>query len=88
MVLAARMTSGPPTTAQGLEAILACVRGGVSLSGGVGSMSGVVLGVLVMGTVQNAMNLLNIPPFYQYVASGAILLAAVLLDRQRQREVS
>jgi len=87
VILAARMTSGQPTTAQGLElqVISACVLGGVSLSGGVGSVSGVVVGVLIMGTVQNAMNLLNIPPFYQYVASGAILLAAVLLDRLRQR---
>jgi len=90
VVLAARMTSGQPTTAQGLElqVISACVLGGVSLSGGVGRMGGVVVGVLIMGTVQNAMNLLNIPPFYQYVASGAILLAAVLLDRSRHREAS
>ena len=70
------------------EDLLACVLGGVSLSGGVGTMSGVVVGVLIMGIVQNAMNLLHIPPFYQYVASGAILLAAVLLDRIRQREAS
>ena len=37
-----------------------------------------------MGTVQNAMNLLNIPPFYQYIASGGILLAAVLFDKVKQ----
>jgi L-arabinose transport system permease protein len=90
VILAARMTSGQPTTGQGLElqVISACVLGGVSLSGGVGTMSGVVVGVVIMGIVQNAMNLLHIPPFYQYVASGAILLAAVLLDRIRQREAS
>ncbi len=87
VILAARMTSGQPTTAQGLElqVISACVLGGVSLTGGVGTMAGVIVGVLIMGTVQNAMNLLNIPPFYQYIASGAILLAAVLLDRLKQR---
>ena len=45
----------------------------------------VVAGVLIMGLVQNAMNLLNIPPFYQYVARGCILLTAVMLDRLKQR---
>jgi L-arabinose transport system permease protein len=46
----------------------------------------VVAGVLILGTVQNAMNLLNIPPFYQYVARGCILLAAVMLDRMKHRK--
>jgi L-arabinose transport system permease protein len=87
VILASRMTSGQPNTAQGLElqVISACVLGGVSLTGGVGSMTGVIVGVFIMGTVQNTMNLLNIAPFYQYVASGSILLAAVLFDRFRQR---
>jgi L-arabinose transport system permease protein len=87
VTLASRMTSGQPNTAQGLElqVISACVLGGVSLTGGLGTMTGVIVGVLIMGTVQNAMNLKNVPPFYQYVASGAILLAAVLLDRLKQR---
>jgi len=87
VILASRMTSGQPTTAQGLElqVISACVLGGVSLTGGVAAISGVVVGVLIMGTVQNAMNLLNMPPFYQYVASGVILLTAVLCDRFRHR---
>jgi len=87
LVLAARMTSGQPNTSQGfeLEVISACVLGGVSLSGGVARLGAVVAGVLIMGIVQNAMNLLNIPPFYQYVARGCILLAAVMLDRFKQR---
>jgi L-arabinose transport system permease protein len=90
VILASRMTSGQPNTGQGLElqVISACVLGGVSLTGGVGTMLGVVVGVLIMGTVNNAMNLLNIPPFYQYVASGGILLAAVLLDRLKHRRCS
>jgi L-arabinose transport system permease protein len=87
LVLAARMTSGQPNTSQGLEleVISACVLGGVSLSGGVARIGFVVAGVLIMGLVQNAMNLLNIPPFYQYVARGCILLGAVMLDRFKQR---
>ncbi len=87
LVLAARMTSGQPNTSQGLEleVISACVLGGVSLSGGIARIGAVVAGVLIMGIVQNAMNLLNIPPFYQYVARGLILLGAVMLDRLKQR---
>lgn len=87
LVLAARMTSGQPNTSQGLEleVISACVLGGVSLSGGVARIGAVIAGVLIMGLVQNAMNLLNIPPFYQYVARGCILLGAVMLDRLKHR---
>jgi L-arabinose transport system permease protein len=87
VILASRMTSGQPAAGQGLElqVISACVLGGVSLTGGVGSIGGVIVGVLIMGTVQNAMNLLNIQPFYQYVASGLILLAAVILDRIKRK---
>lgn len=88
LVLAARMTSGQPNTSQGLEleVISACVLGGVSLSGGVARISAVIAGVLIMGLVQNAMNLLNIPPFYQYVARGLILLGAVMLDRLKHKQ--
>ncbi len=87
LVLSARMTSGQPNTSLGLEleVISACVLGGVSLSGGVARIGAVVAGVLIMGLVQNAMNLLNIPPFYQYVARGLILLGAVMLDRFKSR---
>ncbi len=87
VVLASRMTSGQPTTSQGfaLEVIAACVLGGVSLTGGVGNMTGTIVGVLIMGTVQNAMDLQNVPPFYQYVARGLILLAAVLFDELKRR---
>ncbi len=86
LVLAARMTSGQPTSSQGLEleVISACVLGGVSLSGGVGSMASVLAGVLIMGTVQNAMSLLNVDSFWQYVARGSILLLAVCIDRARR----
>jgi L-arabinose transport system permease protein len=69
-----------------LDVISACVLGGVSLTGGIGTMSGVVVGVLIMGTVQNAMNLMNIPTFYQYLAKGGILLLAVMFDQIKQRK--
>lgn len=90
IVLASRMTSGQPNTSVGLslDVIAACVLGGVSLTGGVGTMMGTIVGVLIMGTVQNAMNLMNIPTFYQYVARGVILLLAVLFDQFRQRRTA
>ena len=88
IVLASRLTSGQPATSVGfeLEVISACVLGGVSLTGGVGSMAFVIAGVLIMGIVQNAMNLLNLDSSYQYMARGAILLAAVLFDRWKRRK--
>ena len=87
VILASRITSGQPNAADGFElnVISACVLGGVSLLGGRATISGVVIGVLIMGTVENVMNLLNIDAFYQYLVRGAILLAAVLLDQLKNR---
>ncbi len=66
-----------------LQAISACVLGGVSLSGGIGTMSGTVVGVLIMGIVENVMRLKNIDAFYQLVVTGTILLLAVLFDKAK-----
>ncbi len=87
VLLASRMSLGDPKTSIGLElgVISACVLGGVSLTGGIATISGVIVGVLIMGCVQNAMSLLNVPTFYQYLVRGAILLLAVLFDRWRRR---
>lgn len=87
VILASRITSGQPNSAQGfeLDVISACVLGGVSLVGGRATISGVLIGVLIMGTVNNVMNLTNVDAFYQYVARGAILLAAVLFDQLKTR---
>ncbi|MFC3579293.1 L-arabinose ABC transporter permease AraH [Sphingomonas hylomeconis] len=86
IILAARITSGQPNTSIGLElaVISACVLGGVSLSGGLATIGGVIVGVFIMGAAQNALNLLNVPTFYQYVVRGGILLLAVVADRLRQ----
>ncbi len=87
LILSARMTSGQPNAATGfeLDVISACVLGGVSLQGGKARIFGVVIGVLIMGTVENVMNLLNVDAFYQYLVRGLILLAAVLLDQLKMR---
>ncbi len=83
VLLTSRMGLGDPKTSIGLElaVISACVLGGVSLSGGIATISGVVVGVLIMGCVQDAMGLLNVPAFYQYLVRGGILLLAVMFDR-------
>lgn len=87
VVSTAQQQLGDPKGMVGLElrVISACVLGGVSLTGGIGSIYNVIVGVLIMGTVQNIMDLKNVPTFYQYLISGAILLAAVLLDRLKRR---
>ncbi|WP_018183240.1 L-arabinose ABC transporter permease AraH [Kaistia granuli] len=89
ILLASRITSGQPNAATGLElsVISACVLGGVSLAGGRAAMTGVIVGVLIMGIAENVMNLLNIQAFYQYVVRGLILLMAVLLDNLRSRSL-
>ena len=88
VILASRITSGQPNAAQGFElsVISACVLGGVSLMGGRATISGVVVGVLIMGVVENVMSLLNVDSFYQYVVRGTILLLAVLVDQLKNRE--
>lgn len=68
-----------------LQAISACVLGGVSLAGGVGTISGVVVGVLIMGIVENVMRLMNINTFWQMVVTGFILLIAVLIDKFKSK---
>ncbi|TFW34913.1 L-arabinose ABC transporter permease AraH [Massilia horti] len=89
LILASRITSGQPNSAQGfeLDVISACVLGGVSLQGGKARIFGVLIGVLIMGTVENVMNLLDVDAFYQYLVRGVILLAAVLLDQLKTRGV-
>jgi L-arabinose transport system permease protein len=87
LILASRITSGQPNAAQGfeLDVISACVLGGVSLQGGKARIFGVLIGVLIMGTVENVMNLLDVDAFYQYLMRGVILLAAVLFDQLKTR---
>lgn len=88
IVLAARMTSGQPTAANGLDldAITGVILGGAALSGGVGTMLGTVLGVIIMSTFRNGLLLLNVNAFYQYIASGLLLLFAVSFDLLRNRK--
>ena len=87
IILAGRMTSGQPTSANGLEldAVTAVVLGGAALSGGEGSMVGTILGGLKLSIFRNGLLLLNVDAFYQYIASGLLLLFAVTFDKLRHR---
>ncbi len=82
IILAARMYSGQPELATGYEsdAIAASVLGGVRFTGGNGSIGGVVLGALLLGIVNNGMNLLNIPSYIQTMVQGCIILGAITID--------
>ncbi|HHY46417.1 MAG TPA: ABC transporter permease [Firmicutes bacterium] len=64
-----------------LDAIASVVLGGTSIQGGSGTIQGTLVGVLIMGIIGNALNLLNVPPAFQDVFKGAIIVAALLLDR-------
>ena len=62
-----------------LQSITAVLLGGCALSGGRGSVAGTMLGVLLLGVLNNGLVLLNIPAFYQYVAQGSLLVLAVMI---------
>lgn len=82
LILLGQTLTGQPQAANGYElnAIAAVVVGGTSLSGGQGTISGTVIGVLLMGMIANALNLLNVSPYWQPVVTGFILLLAVGFD--------
>ncbi len=69
-----------------LQVISICVLGGVSLTGGIGSIWFVLAGLMILGMIENMMDLLGVPTFYRNVARGGILLGAVLFDRFKQRK--
>jgi len=75
--------SGTATTAKGweLDVIAAVIIGGTSLSGGVGSVRGTMVGVMFLGVIINGMTLLNVSEYWQHVVRGVLILTAVLLNR-------
>ena len=64
-----------------LFAIAAVVIGGASLMGGKGSLGGTMIGVLILMTLENGLNIAGMPAFYRYIATGLILIAAVVIDQ-------
>ncbi|GGM00531.1 ABC transporter permease [Glutamicibacter protophormiae] len=89
MILAGRLDSAQPTLASGyeLDAIAAVVIGGASLSGGVGRISGTLIGALVLAVIRNGLNLLSVSAFWQQVVIGAVIAIAVGFDVLRRKNV-
>lgn len=90
IIFSARMNSGQPAANVNLEfdSITAVILGGVSFSGGVGSLGGTILGVFLIQAFNTGLTMVNVPSFWQYVARGALLLFALTSDyvRKQNRE--
>ncbi|WP_414043910.1 ABC transporter permease subunit [Macrococcus sp. EM39E] len=84
-ILTSRLNSAQPTagTSYELDAIAAVVLGGTSLTGGKGRIFGTLIGVLIIGVLNNGLNLLGVSSFYQQVIKGVVILIAVLIDRKK-----
>jgi len=83
IVMTARIGAAEPLAGQGLEtfAIAACIIGGTSFFGGKGKIFGVVMGGLIIATISNGLNILNVPSFWQQVVMGSLIIGAVALDK-------
>lgn len=86
ILTASRVYSGQPTTGVGFEgeAIASAVLGGISFTGGIGTLSGSLIGILIMGVMSNGMNLLQINYYWQLVVKGIIILVAVYVDQVKR----
>ena len=88
IILTARSNAGQPNAGVNfeLDAITAAALGGTAMSGGKGSVLGTILGVLIIGVLNNGMILLGVSQFYQFIARGALLIIAVLIQRWFTRD--
>lgn len=86
IIVTSRIGSASPNAGTGfeLDAIAAVVLGGTSLSGGEGSVTGTIIGAMIIGVLNNGLNLMNVNPFYQSIVKGAVILLAVLLDKKEK----
>jgi D-xylose transport system permease protein len=90
LILSSRLGAGSPSAGNiaELDAIAACVIGGTSLAGGVGSVAGAVMGAFIMSALDNGMSMMDVATFWQYIVKGAILLLAVWMDSATNGNVS
>ena len=87
ILLSARIGSGNPQLGLGIEldAITATVIGGTSFAGGVGTIWGTIVGALIIGIINNGLDLLNVSPFMQQVVKGVIIVVAIIIDERKNR---
>ena len=87
LVLTSRLNSAQPTagSAYEMDAIAAVVLVGTSMTGGSGSLTGTLIGILILGVLNNGLNLLGVSSFYQQIVKGVVILIAVLIDRKRNK---
>ena len=87
LVLTSRLNSAQPTAgaAYEMDAIAAVVLGGTSMTGGSGSLTGTLIGILILGVLNNGLKLLGVSSFYQQIVKGIVILIAVLIDRKRNK---
>ena len=90
ILLTSRITTGQPNAGAGfeLDAIAAAIIGGTSTSGGTGTIIGTLIGALLIGVINNGLDLLNVTSYYQQVIMGAIIIGAVLLDSWNQKKLA
>ena len=88
VIITSRIGSASPNAGTGfeLDAIAAVVIGGTSLAGGEGKISGTIIGALIIGILNNGLNLMNVSPFYQSIVKGLVILIAVLLDKKSRKK--
>lgn len=88
VMLLSRLGSAMPLMGDGLEmrAIAACAIGGIALTGGVGNVLSSFLGLLFLGVVQNGLNIVGVPAFYQYLVNGAIIVIAVVFSTYNRKK--
>lgn len=84
VIVTSRVGSASPNAGVGfeLDAIAAVVLGGTSLSGGEGSITGTLIGAMIIGVLNNGLNLMNVSPYYQSIVKGVVILAAILIDKK------
>jgi ribose/xylose/arabinose/galactoside ABC-type transport system permease subunit len=90
VLMTSRISSGSSITGEGYElnAIAAAVIGGTSMSGGVGTIWGTVVGALIIGVIQNGLDFMNVSAFYQDIIKGLIIIIAVLMDLNSKNKKS
>ncbi len=88
IVISSRIMTGQPILGTGYEmdAIASVIIGGTSLAGGIGTMFGTLIGVLLIGVIDNGLDLMNVSSYYQQIIKGAIILVAVLLDLRKTQK--